>query len=115
MQANENSWVREFPGAITVCDRAGIILEMNELAIRLFAKYGGRELIGKNVCDCHPDHARGKLENLLKTGQCNVYSIEKDGVKWLLYQSPWYSKGDYAGFVELALQVPSEIPHLPRN
>jgi PAS domain S-box-containing protein len=115
MQIDENSWIREFPGAITVCDREGIIREMNELAIRLFSKYGGRELIGKSVFNCHPEAARAKQDHLLKTGQRNVYSMEHNGLKWLLYQSPWYNKGEYAGFVELALQVPSEIPHHLRS
>ena len=31
-------WPREFPGEITVCDTAGIILEMNDRAAQAFEK-----------------------------------------------------------------------------
>jgi transcriptional regulator with PAS, ATPase and Fis domain len=115
MQPNENLWVREFPGAITVCDPSGIILEMNDQSALLFAKDGGRELIGKNVLDCHPEPSRTKLEQMLKQGKTNVYSIEKNGVKRLIYQSPWYVNGQYAGFVEIGLEVPFEMPHFLRT
>jgi PAS domain-containing protein len=49
-----DGWAREFPGAITVCDRDGRILDMNDKAARTFQKEGGFGLIGKNVLDCHP-------------------------------------------------------------
>ncbi len=115
MSTQQNLWVREFPGAITVCDPNGIILEMNDKAALLLAKDGGRELIGKNVLDCHPEPSRTKLEQMLKRRETNVYSIEKNGVKRLIYQSPWYVSGQYAGFVELGLEVPFEIPHFLRT
>jgi hypothetical protein len=41
----------------------------------------------------------------------NVYTIEKNGVKKLIYQSPWYYNGEYAGFVELSLEIPFEMEH----
>ena len=34
-------WVREFDAAVTVCDGAGVILEMNDRAARSFAEWGG--------------------------------------------------------------------------
>jgi PAS domain S-box-containing protein len=115
MQTNENSWVREFPGAITVCDRAGIIIEMNEQAIQLFAKRGGRELIGKSVLDCHPEPARSQLKEMLEKPRRNAYTMEKNGVRRLIYHAPWYRKGEYAGLVGMALEVPAELPHHARS
>ena len=47
--------MEEFPAAITVCDSAGIILEMNAKAAEDFKDDGGRQLIGKNLLDCHPE------------------------------------------------------------
>ena len=111
----ENAWVREFPGAITVCDRDGIILEMNDRAAQIFASDGGRELIGRNVLDCHPEPARTQLATLLATGASNVYTIEKNGVKKIIYQAPWQQDGRYAGFVELSLEIPFDMPHFVRE
>ncbi|MFZ5634189.1 MAG: diguanylate cyclase [Bacillota bacterium] len=107
-------WVKGFSAAVTVCDAEGIILEMNDKACRNFAKDGGRELIGKNVLDCHPGPARGKLEEMLKNQAANCYTIEKNGVKKLVYQAPWYKDGRYMGFVELIIELPPEMPHFKR-
>jgi transcriptional regulator with PAS, ATPase and Fis domain len=108
-------WVEEFPGAITVCDPEGIILEMNAKAARTFEADGGRALIGKNLLDCHPEAARARLEQLMQTGQTNVYTIEKKGVKKLIYQTPWYQDGVYGGMVEVSLEIPFEMPHFIRE
>ncbi len=112
---SDHEWVREFPGAVTVCDRDGVVLEMNERSVASFADDGGAALIGTNVLDCHPEPARGKLAALLASGQANVYTIEKDGVKKLIYQAPWYRDRAYAGFVELSLEIPADLPHFVRG
>ncbi len=116
MKSNEVDWIKEFPGSATVCDPDGIILYMNDKSARTFEKDGGLALIGKNLLDCHPEPARGKLQALLeKRDFNNVYTIEKNGVKKLIYQSPWYRDGVYAGFVELSLEIPFELPHFVRG
>ena len=91
-------WVKEFVGAVTVCDTKGIILEMNDRAVKMFRKQGGAKLLGSNLLDCHPDPARRKLEELMKQQRRNVYTIEKKGIKRLIYQTPWYLDGQYSGF-----------------
>ena len=112
---NEHNWIKEFPAAITVCDAEGILLEMNDKAAKTFEKDGGRKLIGSNMLDCHPDPANTKVERLLAAREKNVYTIEKNGVKKLIYQSPWYRNGEYAGFVEISLEIPFELPHFIRS
>ena len=112
---NELDWVKEFPAAVTVCDEEGIIIEMNDKSAKTFETDGGRKLIGSNVLDCHPEPARSKTERLLTAREKNVYTIEKNGVKKLIYQSPWYRNGEYAGFVELSLEIPFELPHFIRS
>jgi transcriptional regulator with PAS, ATPase and Fis domain len=114
-EMSEHSWVNEFPGAITVCDADGIILEMNDQAAKSFAKEGGRTVIGKSLLDCHPEPARTKTKRLLENQQKNVYTIEKNGVKKLVFQSPWYRDGKFAGLVELVLEIPFEMPHFVRT
>jgi len=111
---SKHEWIKEFPAAVTVCDPGGIILEMNDKAAKTFEKDGGYGLIGKSVLDCHPEPARFKTERLLAVREKNVYTIEKNGVKKLIYQSPWYKDGQYAGFVELSLEIPFEMPHFVR-
>lgn len=115
MDYTEFSWIEEFPAAITVCDKDGTILDMNAKSARTYEKDGGRTLIGKNMMDCHPDRARDKVIRLLQTGQKNVYTIEKNGIKKLIYQSPWFKDGMYAGFVEMSFEIPFDLQHFIRD
>jgi PAS domain S-box-containing protein len=108
-------WMRDFPDAITVCDLQGIILAMNEKAAAAYREYGGKTLVGKSLFDCHPEPARGKLQRLLRSGERNVYTIEKSGIRKLICQSPWYRNGQRCGMVEMALEIPSDIPHFVRR
>ena len=113
---NDNAWIKEFPAAVTVCDTEGILLEMNDKAAKTFESDGGRKLLGSNMLDCHPEPARTKTERLLAAREKNVYTIEKNGVKKLIYQSPWYKNGEYAGFVEMSLEIPfGDLPHFIRS
>jgi hypothetical protein len=111
----KNAWIKEFPAAATISDTQGVILEMNDKAAKYMEKDGGYDLIGKNMLDCHPDPARGKLERLMDERKTNVYTIEKNGIKKLIYQTPWYQDGKYAGFVELSIEIPFDMPHFIRK
>ena len=110
----DSRWAKEFPGAITVCDADGIILEMNDKAAKSFETSGGRKLIGTQLLDCHSEASRAKVQQLLETHQANIYTIEKSGSHKLIYQSPWYQDGEYRGLVELALEIPADMPHFIR-
>lgn len=88
---------------------------MNDESIETHKPDGGKALIGKNLLDCHPQPGRGKLEQLMETQQTNIYTIEKKGIKKLIYQSPWYAEGQYSGFLELSLEIPFEMPHFNRG
>lgn len=108
-------WVQDFPGAVTVCDADGVILEMNSQAALAFASDGGRALVGSNVLDCHPGPARGKLRQLLDTQQTNMYTVERKGLRKLIFQAPWYRDGEFGGLVEMTLELPDDIPHFVRD
>ncbi|MGD8982644.1 MAG: PAS domain-containing protein [Desulfobacteraceae bacterium] len=110
-----HSWVQAFSGSITVCDPDGIILEMNDKAMETFKDQGGTKLIGTNLFDCHPEHARSKLKGLMETQKANVYTVEKNGNTKFIYQTPWYRGEKYCGFVELSLEIPAQMPHFVRN
>jgi transcriptional regulator with PAS, ATPase and Fis domain len=110
-----HAWVQEFGGAITVTDHEGKILEMNATSAKTFEKDGGTKLLGTNVLDCHPEQARAKLRAIMENRKPNVYTIEKDGVKKLIYQAPWYRGGQYAGVIELSVEIPFDLPHFVRD
>jgi transcriptional regulator with PAS, ATPase and Fis domain len=112
---SEHLWVKSFAGAITVCDTEGIILELNDAAIEAFHDDGGEQLLGANVLDCHPEQARAQLEQMMATQQANMYTIEKQGKKKLIYQAPWFRDGKYTGFMEILLDIPDDMPHFIRE
>ncbi len=110
-----NNWIKEFPSAITVCDTNGIILEMNNKSAQIFESDAGLNLIGKNLADCHPEPSKSKLKNMLKSHERNIYTIEKNGVKTLICQTPWFENGRYRGFVEILINIPFDLPHFIRD
>ena len=105
-------YFEEFPATIEVCDRDGLLLYVNNRAAETVA---GRDQLGTNILDCHPEPARTQLLTMLASGQANIYTIEKAGQRKLIYQAPWYVNGEYAGFVELSLPIPAEMPHFVRS
>ena len=111
----EINYIEETDFAVTVCNTEGIILYMNQKARRTFLKPGMEDLIGKNVLDCHPEPARTLLKDLLEHPRTNSYTIEKNGVKKLIYQTPWYRNGKYKGFMELSMEIPFQMPHKVRT
>lgn len=84
-------WANEMNCAVTVCDTEGVILYMNEKACRTFAKHGN--LIGKNLFDCHNPQSQDKIRELLETGGVNAYTIEKNGIRKMIYQTAWKQDG----------------------
>ena len=104
-------WVAAFPGSVTVCDLAGVIMAMNDAAIRAY----GDGLVGKNALDCHPGQSHEKFADLLQNQRVNVYTTEKNGVHKLIYQCPWQHAGQYAGLLEIVVEIPAELPHFIRQ
>ncbi len=107
-------WTKEFPASILLCDNNGIVTEMNDKAATTFADDGGFALIGNNLFECHTDASNEKIKKIMNEKRPNVYTIEKNGIKKLIYQSPWFEKGEMKGLVELSLEIPFEMPHFIR-
>ncbi|MGA3012576.1 MAG: hypothetical protein ABSD71_00935 [Bacteroidales bacterium] len=108
-------FIDTFEGDVIVSDSEGNILYLNEKAISNFQKAGGRELIGKNLKTCHQDFSNEKIREMMKTHEKNVYTIEKNGKKKLIYQAPWYHEGSFGGLIEFSLEIPFEMPHFIRE
>lgn len=70
-------WAESTACGITVCDANGMITYMNAAACEM--KHG--DFTGKNVMDCHNEHSREIIQQMLKDGGTNAYTIEKNGQK----------------------------------
>lgn len=108
-------WIKEFPAAIIVCDSEGIITNMNDKSALSFAKDGGYDLIGKNLHDCHKQSSNDKIKEIIDNKKSNIYTIEKNGNKKFIFQSPYFANGEVKGLVEIVFEIPFEIPHFVRS
>ena len=111
----ESNWLNELTAAIMVCDASGNIIYMNDRSSMVFENDGGRDLIGNNLFDCHTGLSAEKLPELLQNKKANVYTIEKNDAKKMIYQSPWYTDGKFMGLVEISFEIPTEMPHFIRK
>ena len=105
-------WAKEMNCAVTVCDKEGVILYMNDKAKETFAKHG--DLVGKSLIPCHNEKSRAIIADLLATGGSNAYTIQKNGQKKMIYQAAWRENGEVAGLVEISMVIPEEMPHYVR-
>jgi len=108
-------WIEKLNGNIMVCDAGGIIIYLNEKAIKSYADEGGASLVGRNLMDCHNENSRKKIMEIMTTHQNNVYTIEKKGKKKIIYQSPWFAGEEFRGIIEFSLEIPQEMPHFVRE
>lgn len=107
------AWAQEMNCAVTVCDKEANIIFMNDKARSTFASHG--DLLGKNLKDCHPEHAWKTIQTLLENGGSNAYTIFKKGVKKMIYQTAWLQNGAVAGLVEISMIIPEDMPHFVRG
>lgn len=105
---------KNLPFAVTACDTEGIIIYMNKKSCATFLKNGEGSLIGKSLFNCHNPKSIDKIKEILSTGITNSYTIEKNGLKKMIYQCAWYRDGLIAGLVEISLVIPFEMPHFVR-
>jgi PAS domain S-box-containing protein len=103
-------WIEHYPAAISVCDTQGTIIAINRPAMDLFGKYGGENLIGASLFDCHPEPANAIIRRLLRDHAANTYFTEKNGIRKLVHQTPWYHEGKFAGLTETIIPLPAEVP-----
>jgi len=109
------NWTDEFDGAVTVCDRNGIVVYMNDFSKKQFVKYGGGDLIGKSLLECHSEKSRAMLTKMLQTPTRNAYTVEKRGIRKQILQTPWIENGEFKGVVELSFELPHNMKHHQRD
>ena len=106
-------WAKEMNCAVTVCDAEGIIIYQNDKAVGTYKKHGN--LIGKNLYECHSERSKEIIRHLLAPGGSNAYTIEKQGVHKVIYQTAWKKDGKVAGIVEISMITPADMPHYVRG
>lgn len=113
--SDAGAWVEGLPVAITVTDAEGTIVAMNARSRESFADDGGGALIGSSVFACHPEPALTKTRELFAGQTPNHYTICKNGRRKIIHQMPWFEGGAFAGFVEISIPIPDELPHFDRD
>ena len=111
----KSNWTKEINATITVCDENGIIVDLNDKALKEFEDDGGKKLIGTKLLDCHPDPLKEKVQNLLSAKKMNCYTVEKNGKKKFVCHAPWFDDGEYKGFLEMIIGIPFDMPHYVRD
>ena len=99
--------------AVTVSYAQGILIYQNDKAVETYKKHGN--LIGKNLYECHSERSKEIIRHLLATGGSNAYTIEKQGVHKVIYQTAWKKDGKVAGIVEISMITPADMPHYVRG
>ena len=112
---SNQDWWKGLPVAVTVTAADGTIIDMNARALETFAADGGAALIGQSVFACHPEPARSTTRELYARQAPNHYTIRKNGQKKAIHQLPWFENGVFAGFVEISIPIPRELPHFDRD
>jgi PAS domain-containing protein len=51
--------------AVVICDLEHTIIYMNPVAINRYRKWGGKDLIGKSLLDCHNEKSRESINKVL--------------------------------------------------
>ncbi len=106
--------LKKAPFALTLSDANGKIFYMNEKAALTFSKYG-ENLIGRDLLECHNENSRKKIMDMFKKKYVNAYTIEKKGVKKLIYQFPIEDEKGFAGYGEISIELPEKMPHFVRK
>ncbi len=108
-------WFKQLPCAVTICNKNYRSLYMNDKAAEVNSKEGGKDLVGKNLMDCHPPEAQDRLKNVTASGRPNVYTTERRGAKKLVYQCHWKKRGRVGGLLELSFELPRDIQNFVRT
>ena len=107
-------WAEAMACSVTVADKDCVITYMNRRAREQYKKHGN--LVGKNLLDCHNERSRGIIRRILETGGTNSYTIEKNGVRKMIYQTACTgADGQVEGIVEVSMVIPGELPHYVRG
>ena len=108
------NWAEDMNCAVTVCDKSGVIVFMNQKSRETVCQ-NGESMVGRSMIPCHYERSQGIIREMLEKGTSNSYTIQKNGVKKMIYQTPWRENGEIMGLVEISMVIPEEMPHYVRG
>ncbi len=82
---NMPEWACGMYCAVTVVATDCRIIYMNERSRQTFAERGGAVLIGHNIMDYHNERSKGIIRRSLEEGGSYAYTIEKEGLRKMIY------------------------------
>lgn len=95
--------------SITICDTDGVVVYQNDKSIKTFG-----DKTGQSMLPCHQQRSQDIIHHLLDDAATNAYTIDKQGVKKMIYQTPWFDGGEVKGLIEFSIVLPEEMPHYVR-
>jgi hypothetical protein len=104
-------WAKEVNFAITVSDINDNIIYMNDKSNATFPDIK----VGDNLKNCHSNKSNEVINKIKENNIDNIYTIQKGGVKKLIYQTPWYINGIVSGIIELSIVLLDNMPHYNRD
>ena len=51
--------------AVVICDLDHVIIYMNPAAVQRYVKWGGKDLLGKSLLDCHNEKSREMIHKVI--------------------------------------------------
>ena len=76
------------------------------------------QLVTRKTLDDKAEGAihQGIIARILEKGDTNAYTIEKKGIRKMIYQTAWRREdGTVGGIIELSMPIPAEMPHYVRG
>ena len=107
---NEIDFYKGINVSITICDNEGTVIYQNEKSAATFG-----DKTGQSMLPCHQQRSQEIIHRLLNEGDTNAYTIEKKGVRKMIYQTPWYNDGVIGGLIEFSIVLPETRPHYVRE
>lgn len=98
--------------AATVCDKDGIVLYQNAVALNRDGN-----VLGKNLFNCHGPKSGEKIRYMMETGKSNTYEFIQNGKHSFIHHTPWFEEpgGAVSGLIELEIEVPDNYPTYNRD
>ncbi len=102
-------YFKEINCAVTVSDTEGLVLYQNDKSIAV-----NGDVRGQSMIPCHNERSRAIIRQLIEEGGTNAYTIEKKGIRKLIYQTVWRENDLVRGLIEYSLEIPAHLPHYIR-
>ena len=115
MPHDPGQWVKEFPVAVTVTAADGTIVEMNDRSLQVLRRTEAQPSCARASLIAIPRPPAPRPWNSTSEKLPITTPSRKKGQKKIIHQIPWTQDGAFAGFVEISIPIPDELPHFDRG